>query len=470
MSNAASQSERIVQERIEAVESGLVPTLTIRERQQPSNLQKRMVDLTIPATSVAVINDHRIEWAKAYGKLEARGKQEADTRTLFLAASLTKLVAAAAALKLVEEGSLDLDRNVNELLTSWRLPENRFTRRSPVTLRWLLSHRAGLTGQIVFDNLPGPKHPTLLQILEGMPPSANPPVRVEMTPGEAFAYSNFGYCIVELLIEDVTGRSFADVVHDMVLSQIGMNDSTLRRPLPAVLRRRAARAHESDGTPIVGWFRGADMLAAGGLWSTPSDLARFALEIALAHSGRSQRLLSTETVREMLTPQRGGSVGLGPFVEGNGDSLRFRHTGTGQGYQCELVVYPSRGQGAVVMTNSANGHPLVSEVMGAVASVYGWPDFLARKTIANVSATSLVRYVGVYDVGLFKIEVTMEDGRLFAETQFYGKHELHAESEHEFFLTDLPAHFTFVADAGGVRELVLRAWGAELRGRRSRKE
>lgn len=464
MSNPASQPERIVLERIEAVESGLLPTLTIRGRRQTNNLHKRMADLTVPAISVAVINDYRIEWTKAYGTLEARGRQQADTHTLFLAASLTKLLTAATALKLVEGGLLDLDRDVNEFLTSWRLPENRFTSKSPVTLRWLLSHRAGLTRQIVFENLPGPKCPTLLQILDGIPPSPNPPVRVEMTPGEAFAYSNFGYCIVELLIEDVTGRSFPDVVHDRILSQTGMNDSTLRRPLPETLRGRAARAHAPGGAPIGGWFRGADMAAAGGLWSTPSDLACFAIEIALAYSGYSQRLLSTATVREMLTPQRGGPAGLGPFVEGSGDSLRLRHTGTGEGYQCELIAYPSRGQGAVVMTNYANGHPLVAEVMGAVSSVYDWPAFLLEKTVVNVPVTSLARYVGVYDVGLFKIEVTMEDGRLFAQTEFYGKHELHAESENEFFLTDLPAHFTFVGDTGGVRELVLRAWGAELKG------
>jgi CubicO group peptidase (beta-lactamase class C family) len=456
-----------VEEQIEAVETGLLPAVLIRGRRQRMTLEERMAHYSVPGVSVAVINDHRIEWAKGYGVLEAGGTQSVDSGTLFLAASITKPVAAMAALRLVERGLLELDENVNKRLVSWKLPENDLTVGRPVTLRWLLSHRAGLSAQRVFGHSPGSERPTLLQILDGIPPSPNPPVRVEKVPGEVFEYSNFGYCIVELLLEDVAGCPFPDLMRDSVLRPLAMNDSTFERPLPEDLRDRAARAHGADGGPIPDWFLGEEMAAAGGLWTTPSDVARFAIEIQLAYAGRSRKVLSPGTIREVLTPQRGGPVGLGPFIEGSGPSLRFLYSGTGEGYQCELVAYASRGQGAVVMTNSDNGHMLVTEILGAVAAVYGWPDFLVEKTVVDVAPALLERYVGEYDLGLLKITVSIEDNRLFAETEWYGKHELYPESEREFFLIDLPAHFAFVVDsAGRAQELVLRAWGAELRGKR----
>lgn len=468
MSNPTAVPAHLVKKRIEAVETGLLPTVLIRGRYHRMKLRERMAHHRVPAVGVAVINEGRIEWARGYGVLQAGAAQPADDRTLFQAGSVSKPVTAVAALQLVERGLIDLDENVNNRLLTWKVPDNEFTDVHPVTLRWLLSHRAGLSAQQVFGHPPGSKRPTLLQILDGLPPSPNPPVRVEKTPGESFAYSNFGYCIVELLLADVAGCSFADLVHDSVLRPLAMNDSTFERPLPERLRGQAAHGHTSDGVPTADWWLGEEMAAAGGLWATPSDVARFAIEIQSAYAGQSRKVLSPETARAMLTPQRGGPTGLGVFVEGSEPSLRFRHSGTGQGYQCEMVVYPSRGQGAVVMTNSDSGHMLVTEVLGAVASVYGWPDFLAEKTVIDVDARQLMRYAGTYDLGLLKIAVSMENGRLFAYTTFYGKHEMYAESERDFFLIDLPARFTFVADsdADEAPEMLLRIWGAELRGRR----
>lgn len=468
MTNPTARRTHRVQERIDAVETGLLPAVLIRGRYHRMGLRERMAHYKVPALGVAVINEGRIEWAKGYGVLEAGGAQPADDRTLFQAGSLSKPLTAVVALQFVERGLIDLDENVNNRLVSWKIPENPLTQDHPVTLRWLLSHRAGLSAQQVFGHPPGARRPTLLQILDGLPPSPNPPVRVESTPGETFAYSNFGYCIVEQLLVDVGKRSFPDLMHDSVLRPLAMKSSTFERPLPQRLRNRAAHAHTSDGIARPDWWLGEEMAAAGGLWATPSDLARFAIEIQSAYRGESQKVLPQEMIRAMLTPQRGGPTGLGVFVEGSGPSLRFRHSGTGQGYQCEMVVYPSRGQGTVVMTNSDSGHMLVTEVLGAVASVYGWPDFLAEKTVIDVDTEQLMRYAGTYDLGLLEIVVSIERGKLFAETAFYGKHEMYAESERDFFLIDLPARFTFVADsdADGAPEMLLRIWGAELRGRR----
>jgi CubicO group peptidase (beta-lactamase class C family) len=371
-----------------------------------------------------------------------------------------------AALTLVERGFLGLDENVNKRLVTWKLPENDLTQGHPVTLRWLLSHRAGLTVPSIFGYPPGSAMPTLVQVLDGKAPAQNPPVRVEKRPGSTFQYSGGGYCIVQLLLEDITGCSFPDLMRDTVLGPLEMTRSTFEQPLPEHLRASVACGHAEDGSPVPESWRLGTEMAAGGLWSTPSDLARFAIEIQLAHAGRSRRLLSRRMTAEMLSAQGDGAVGLGPFIEGSGPWQRFSHAGTNEGYQCELVAYASRAQGAVVMTNSQNGHRLVTEILGGIADVYGWPDYLVEKTVVAVAPALLERYVGEYDLGMLKVTIRRDGERLLGNAEGWGEHELYAESESDFFLTDLPVRFAFILDAAGeMPELVLRAYGAEVRGK-----
>jgi CubicO group peptidase (beta-lactamase class C family) len=294
-------------------------------------------------------------------------------------------VSTAAALKLVEIGSLKLDEDVNGKLRSWKVPENEFTKTEKVTLRRLLSHSAGLNEGGAPSFAIGEERITLLQTLDAAPPTnsgfsdrAAEPVRVQAIPGSRFLYSPGGFAILTILIEDVERKPFETILQDTILRPLGMNSSTFSQPLPHRFVRRATTEHDG-GEPLEEKRRYFPSLAAGGLWTTPTDLARFAVEIMLCWLGKSHKILTSQSVREMLTCQIGdcggqGGQGLGFGIQSPKGQLRFAHQGRTYGSACLLVAYPAIGQGAVVMANDIpDGDKLVMETASAIGVVYNWP-------------------------------------------------------------------------------------------------
>jgi CubicO group peptidase (beta-lactamase class C family) len=450
------------------VEAGLLPAVAIRGRPRaPMALADRMEHYRVPGVSVAVVDGGRIVWARGYGVAETGGECAVDERTLFQAASISKPVTALVALRLVERGLLDLDEDVNWRLRSWRLPESPLADERRVTLRRILSHTAGLTVSGVPGYAPGTPLPTLTQLLDGASPATNEPVRVEREPGRGFQYSGGAYCLAEQLITDVTGRGFADFAREMVLEPLAMSDSTFARPMPAELKRRAAVGHTAAGDRMAGGWLVQSGVAAGGLWTTPSDLARFVMELQRAYAGRS-KLLGRAAARDMLTAQDASHVGLGPWMEGERTSARFYHTGSNLGYRARLVGYLQGGWGAVVMTNGENGELLCIEVLNAIASVYGWPDYIVEKEIADVDRTGFASFAGEYEVaGGYRLTVRHEDGRLFASAPGYGAGEMHPVSETSFFVEEVPAEITFTAGEESRPSVLVRLFGMDLRGKRA---
>src|SRR5688572_931570 len=270
---------------ISRIENGLLPPIVTKGRDASMKLADRMAFHKVPGVSIAVINEGKLEWAKGYGVLESGSAQAVTADTLFQAASISKPVAAMAALALVEQGKLGLDEDVNLKLTSWRVPDNNFTRTEKVTLRRLLSHSAGLT----IHGFPGysanASIPTLQQILDGQKPANTKAIRVDVLPGKQFRYSGGGYTVLQQLMIDVTGRSFPDLLQDLVLRKIGMSRSTFIQPLPKDLESNAANAHE-EGKAIKGRWHSYPEMAAAGLWTTPTDLALFAIDVMESAQGK----------------------------------------------------------------------------------------------------------------------------------------------------------------------------------------
>ena len=322
--------------------------------------------LNIPSVGIALIERGEVAWARAHGA-------GTSTRTLYQAASLSKTVAAVAALRLVQQGRLDLDRDVNAQLTSWRVPETDLTRGRPVTLRGLLSMTGGIGVPGYLGYPPGAPLPSLVQILDGVSPATSPPVQVEYVPGSRYAYSGGGYEIVQAMIEDATRQPFEDVLQDLVLRPAGMADSLFVQPLPRTLTARAATGHSGGGAELPGGWRVMPELAAAGLWSTPTDLAKLLVEIARAYRGAGGGLLDGRMARAMFARQNGGPYGLGGAVAGSGRGLVLMKSGQNVGYQGYLLVYPETGQGLVVMTGSDNGTTLATALIRRAVTAYGWP-------------------------------------------------------------------------------------------------
>ncbi len=208
----AAEYSPAIEAKIAAVEQGLVPAVRIKGRTTARSVAERMKQDHVPGVTIAVINNYQVEWAKAYGMADAEAARPVTVDTLFQAASMSKPVTAMAALKLVEQGTLNLDVDVNKQLKSWQVPENEFTRQHPVDLRGLLSHTAGLTVHGFPGYKVGEPLPTVPQILDGIKPANTGAVRVNKLPGTGFRYSGGGTTIVQLLLTDVTGKPFAELM------------------------------------------------------------------------------------------------------------------------------------------------------------------------------------------------------------------------------------------------------------------
>jgi CubicO group peptidase (beta-lactamase class C family) len=324
----------------------------------------------VPGVSVAVVHDGRIDWAKGYGVREHGKPEGVDTSTLFQAASISKPVSAVVALRMVERNELGLDEDVNRKLKSWTVPENEFTNRRPVTLRGLLSHSAGLTMHGVPEFAADAELPTLVEILNGEFPAASEPVRLFAEPGTMYRYSGGGYIVLQILLTDVARRSFAPLARELVLQPAGMSSSTFEQPLPQHLRQNAAVGHLGNGTPLEGSWHTLPEQAAGGLWTNPTDLASFMLELWRSYHGHSDALLPQTLARLMLTRQI-DDFGLGLSLPSAG-VFRFQHGGGNAGYRCHMVLSVNQPNGVVIMTSGDAGEQVIWEVFGAIAHAYGW--------------------------------------------------------------------------------------------------
>jgi len=361
--------------RIARIENGLFPSVIIKGQQTTAmNIADRMAHYKVPGVSVAFFDHGQILWTRTYGFADVGSKSPVTTETLFQAASISKPVSALAALRLVQEGKLGLDDDVNSKLRSWTVPENEFTKDQKVTLRRILSHSAGLTVHGFPGYAAGEPVPTPVQILNGEKPANSAPIRVDTVPGMIWRYSGGGYVVMQLLLTDVTGRAFPQIAHDLVLDPAGMTHSTYQQPLPTGLSSSAATPYRVSGEPVQGGWHTYPEMAAAGLWTTPSDLARLAIEVQKEYAGESSKILSRKIMRQMLTHQK-DDWGLGFALESAGQALRFSHNGGNEGFRCDLEAYVESRQGLVIMTNSDNGDQLARELLGAVAQEYNWPDF-----------------------------------------------------------------------------------------------
>lgn len=434
---------------LQAVENGLLSAITIKGKPQPTmNLADQMKRYNVPGISIAVIDQATIRWAQGYGVQKAGTNTPITTQTRFQAASISKPVTAMAVLRLVQNGKLDLDANVNNTLRSWQVLENEHTREHKVTLRGLLSHTAGLTVHGFSGYAAAEKVPNIRQVLDGESPANSDPVRVGTVPGSQLRYSGGGYTVIQQLLEDATGKPFPELMQSTILDKLHMNNSTFEQPLPRQYAEHAAIAHRGNGQPIAGNWHTYPEMAAAGLWTTPSDLAHFAIEILTSSRGKSGRLLSGEMTREMLTPHM-RNAGLGLVIKKFGDSIQFGHGGTNEGFRCFWIGYTGAEQGAVVMTNGENGGLLMMEVVRGIAHIFGWPDFRpTEKSIAQINPNIYTQYEGEYrdvDFPDRGAVITRENERLFMQTLPDGvRYELYAESETQYFMVEREQPIAFV--------------------------
>jgi len=453
-STVSAQDDRAL-----AIERRVLPTVTVPGRPVPSfSLEDRMKLYRVPGVSIAVVEGGLVAWARGYGVEELGTDRRVTAATPFQAASMSKPVAALAALRLVVAGRLGLDEDVNGRLQSWHLPAHQWSEQHPLTLRGLLSHTAGLTVHGFGGYAFGQPIPSIPEILDGRQPSNSPAVRVDIEPGSRWRYSGGGYTIAQLLLSEVAGKSFQDLARELVLDPMGMTESGYEQPLPLGRRSRAASGHDETGRIVEGRFRIYPEMAAAGLWTTPADLARFIIGVQRALAGAPNALLSKQMADTMLE-ERMGRWSLAFTIEGQRPHLRFSHAGANAGFRGQFVGYPEGRRGAVVMTNGDNGLGLVREILMTVAEAYRWSgyDRPAERAPVAVGAAELRRLAGDYRLpGDSTQRVTVSEGASGLTIRLPTGHSsaLAPVSPTEFVIAELGALVRFGSERTSGRGVV----------------
>lgn len=403
-----------------AIENGLLLPRTIAGTvPETYNLEERMRILNVPGVSIAVVRDGKIHFAKGYGMANTTTGTKVTTETLFQAGSISKPLAALGALKLVEEGKLDLDTDVNTYLKNWKVPDNEFTQEQKITLRHLLTHTAGTT----VHGFPGYRQtepmPSTSGVLEGK--GNTDALDIDTKPGTNWRYSGGGYTIMELIVEDVTGMELDVYLDPTILLPLGMSHSTYAQPLPKSKHDMASAAYTSDGKIVEGYWNNYPEQAAAGLWTTPTDLATYYIAIQEIMAGKRTGPLAKTTVEQMLTQHENG-WGLGPTLKMIDGTMLFGHGGKNEGFSNNMMGFVNKGDAVVVMTNGDNGTKIMQEILAAVSAQYDW-NIVNPRTIKTLtpSIELLEAIIGNYKSkrqllpsGDYIVEMKIQDGQLTA--------------------------------------------------------
>ncbi len=425
---------------------------------------EQMAMRRIPGLSLAIVDDGKIVSSRAYGVTDRGGNKQVTLNTVFQAGSISKSVAALGALHLVEEGKLALDADVNTTLKSWRLPSGDFTKAKPVTLRGLLSHTAGLT----VHGFPGYDAdsvvPSLVQVLDGTPPTNTAAIRNDIEPGTRWRYSGGGYTVMQQMIIDVTGRSFPDYMQRAVLGPLGMTQSSYEQP-PRDLAALTAAGHYLDGRVVHRRWHVYPEMAAAGLWTTPADLARFAIGVQQAYAGKSSKIISQSMARQMLTDQKDND-GLGVFLAGSGPQLWFSHNGRDEGFDASLNAAAETGQAVAIMINANDNSGLVPRISAFIAKKYGWPNANAyvRPTAVSAPAAQLAAVTGRYEIANNQMAtLVLLKGRLYGSVNGLPDEEFIPLGNDSFASADRDVRLTFTRDASGAVIGYTRTQGSNTR-------
>ena len=371
---------------ISKIESSLVEFslghLILEDRDPKLLLEAEMSKYKVPGLSIAVIDDNEVDWVKGYGLLRNGNEKKVTPETIFQACSISKMVTTPLILHLVENETFDLDTNVNQYLTSWQVPASDFTKERKVTLRGLLTHQSGISRPDGGYNWEVGTEPTLVQILNAEFPAVMKPTLVEFEPFSKWQYSNVGFDIIQLILEDYYGKPFVQISRELLFNPLEMGSSTFQYPLPSDLAKREISLHDKDGTPThPGIIPSAE--AHGSLMTTATDLAKFGIALMRAFQGETLGIITPSLVHNMFeqrtwvadTSEMGLAFGMGFgcfLVKEGSTKLVFHPGGNDPGASSLICLIPDKGVGAVLMTNGIRGLEFSVEVLAAIAHAYRW--------------------------------------------------------------------------------------------------
>ena len=356
------------------LENGIRGKVKFLEESEPySSITDKMIAYKIPALSLAVIKKGEIEWSEIYQNPNFSGEQKLDSTSVFQAASLSKPVTFLAALRMYAAGQIELDKNIQEYLKDFKLPEGKQTAENPVTFRNIFSHTSGINPGGYQGYARSRPMPSDLDILLGHESANTPAIEIVSTPGETLAYSGGAYTLAELALQDFYNDEFSNIMQKWILEPAEMNFSEFTQPFPASDSSRVAKGYTSSGEVVEGGWRNYPEQAAAGLWSNAADMAKFLIEIYNAYQGKNS-VFSQDDIKSILSHERDGHI-YGFIVNRSEDDISITHYGGNAGYRTGMTISLTSGNGLVYLTNSDNGGLLGNELLLSASQIYEWQHF-----------------------------------------------------------------------------------------------
>lgn len=371
-------SQQTVNDKIKLFENNLNHWDTSKDKKW--TLKERMAFYNVNAVSIAVINNYKVEWVKVYGYADASEKKLATPQTLFQAASISKSINSLGILKLVEEGKLDLNSDINNYLTDWKFPYDSVSKGKKISITNLLSHKAGLSIGGFPGYEKGKKLPTTIETLNGSKPSNTKAVRSIFEPGSKFQYSGGGTTISQLILENVTGEKYEDYMKKNILTPLGMSGSSFNQPPAKKDENLLSTGYYANGKQVEGKYHIYPEKAAAGLWTNPTDLAKYVIETQLSLLGKSNKILTMEMSKKRVENN------LGVFLNDYKGVKYFGHSGGNEGFVCHYVSSLVDGNGLVVMTNGSSQR-LLEEIVNSIASLNNWKNYPLEPQKESISLT-----------------------------------------------------------------------------------
>jgi len=333
------------------------------------DIKERMKFYNVAGLSLTLMNDGQITDSSGFGVLEAGTTKKVDENSIFNACSISKFLTSVLVLKLSDQGLLDINENVNNGLTSWKVPENEFTQTKKVTIRNLLSHESGIVDpEGSFSNLNNSHGvPNMIDLLMGKTTYCKDSIEVKYLPETDFQYSDAGFCIIQQLVEDICEMPFGELMKEGIFNPLQMTNSTYEI-FSNVSKGKISSGHNKDGKVVNEKYPIYPFPAASGLWTTPTDMGKLVLELVSSLHGESKLGLSQNSVQAFFDSKGCKSWnGLGMFLDGSEQELEISSLGWGVGFQCMMVAFPYLGKGAIIMTNADLG---VHQLKGMIGEIY----------------------------------------------------------------------------------------------------
>ncbi|MEO7984511.1 MAG: serine hydrolase domain-containing protein [Bacteroidota bacterium] len=443
-----------VEERIRQVEKDFFIKFAVKGQQLPT-LQDQMAAFHVNGLSIAVINDYKVEWVKGYGWANVAEKKPVTPTTLFEPGSISKSLNAVGVLKLVQDKKIDLQSDINLFLKSWQFPYDTVSHGKKINVAHLLSHTGGLSVHGFPGYYYGDTIPTIVQILDGSHPANTKAVRSMFEPGLRHEYSGGGTMISELMQMDITGKPYDQYIEETVFKPLGMNNSFFTQPPPPSKKELLATAYSGNGESIKGGYPILVEQAAGGLWTTPADLAKFVIEMQLSAQGRSNKILTKETTQLMLTPFIDEHAALGVFIDTRNGTKYFQHSAGNQGFSGVYFGSLEEGKGVVVVINSDAGFAVINQLVNSVANVYNWKGManpakpIVKETV-ELPVTIAKDYLGLYreQQGAMAV-ITQKDGALWYRAGAGNEWEMNFTSPTSFFNLESTTEKQFYTNPDG---------------------